>query len=515
MTSVRRSSRRRIQTDSEAKSSNGDSRSSSVGKKRKGEELLNTEESCTENETKTKTLREMDATTLSADSNSEGSKAKSSAATEPKTKAKKTKSKPKKNKTTPSDSPKSEKTSPEKEKVSPKKKASPKKSTSTKKKPKVEPQRITERDPIERLWPDNDDNENTRSSSYKFRIVSWNVAGIRALLKNHPDALPSLASQCDVLCLQETKLQEMHVTDPKLKIENLLKEEGFESHWSCSTAKKGYSGTAVFIKQRKNPDSSTDGNENGIKKQQATLNSFFTTSEKKKGDAKNTISLDETTNIPIDVKNLIPVNISKAMGKDEHDAEGRIITVDFPLFSITNVYVPNSGQKLERLSYRTDSWDTDLLQYMMEKERERGVPVIWLGDLNVAHTNLDVWNDGAKHLAKQAGTTPEERESFQKQLDITSTSTTLGKKVGAFLDAFRFLHPDAKGHYTYWSQRAGNRIPNKGLRLDYFICSKNLLIPKSEDTQRDMKVVIRDSYMIPDRMGSDHCPIMLEIEIKQ
>lgn len=104
--------------------------------------------------------------------------------------------------------------------------------------------------------------------------------------------------------------------------------------------------------------------------------------------------------------------------------------------------------------------------------------------------------DGAKHLAKQAGVTAEERASFQAQLDA------------GFVDAFRHLHPTAAGHYTYWSQRAGNRAPNKGLRLDYFVCDPRLL-------DDGASVVVRDSYMVPDQEGSDHCPAVLELEIKK
>ena len=118
-------------------------------------------------------------------------------------------------------------------------------------------------------------------------------------------------------------------------------------------------------------------------------------------------------------------------------------------------------------------------------------------DTDVAHTNLEVWNDGAKHLAKQAGVTVEERASFQAQLDA------------GFIDAFRKLHPDVKGHYSYWSQRAGNREPNKGLRLDYFVCD-----PRFFDESKS-QVVVRDSYMVKDQGGSDHCPAVLEIEIKK
>jgi len=336
-----------------------------------------------------------------------------------------------------------------------------------------------------------------------FKIISWNVAGLRALLKNHPTALPSLATDhdADVICLQETKLQEMHVIDPKLKIQgHLLEEEGFDGYYSCSTTKKGYSGTAVFIKRR---DGSSRLDHSDSKKKQATLGNFFTSKESdSKGKSDQVLSetkIKSNTTSNIKAKDLIAVKVSKQLGNDEHDVEGRSITVDFPLFSLTNLYVPNSGQKLERLSYRTETWDTDLLNFMKEKKRDRKTPVIWLGDLNVAHTYLDVWNDGAKHLAKQAGTTAEERASFQRQLDDGE----------GFIDAFRHLHPEAKGHYSYWSQRAGNREPNKGLRLDYFICSQDLFRNDPEQS-----VLVRDSYMIPEQLGSDHCPVVLNLEIK-
>lgn len=113
-----------------------------------------------------------------------------------------------------------------------------------------------------------------------------------------------------------------------------------------------------------------------------------------------------------------------------------------------------------------------------------------------AHNPLAI-QSGAKHLPKQAGVTPEERASFQAQLDA------------GFIDAFRKLHPDAKGHYSYWSQRAGNRAPNKGLRLDYFICDPDFF------AEEKSQVVIRDSYMVESQEGSDHCPVVLEIEIKK
>ena len=324
-----------------------------------------------------------------------------------------------------------------------------------------------------------------------FKVMSWNVAGLRALIRKEPEALSKLANDhdLDMICLQETKLQEMHLDDPKLKLREILKEDGYTSHWSCSTAKKGYAGTVVFVKSR----NSAVGKDT---KKQAKINTFFIKKDESESDKASQSSIGD-----VDVKDLIPSNVSFEMDVKEHDQEGRIITVDYPHFSITNVYVPNSGQKLERLSYRTDKWDKDLLAYMKQKEKTRKKPVVWLGDLNVAHKALDVWNDGAKHLAKQAGTTEEERESFQQMLDSDD---------GAFVDAFRNLYPDAKGHYSYWSQRAGNREPNKGLRLDYFICSASMMKDEAHK-----KAVVRDSYMIQSQLGSDHCPIILEIEIKK
>jgi len=378
-----------------------------------------------------------------------------------------------------------------------------KKPNSKNKKAKVDHQRITDRDEIKNLW---NAEEALKKGSYTFKIMSWNVAGLRALLRKQPDALSNLASEhkLDVICLQETKLQQSHLDDPKLNITGVLADDGFDSHFSCSTTKKGYSGTCVFVRRRDKENVADADQQAKGKKKQGKLDSFFSKKNKSFGgkdkndnhEGKKSASIGD-----IDVADLIPTNVSMGMDKKEHDMEGRLITLDFPQFSIANVYVPNSGQKLERLDYRTKNWDKDFLNYMKEKEDTRDKPVIWLGDLNVAHTSKDVWNDGAKHLAKQAGVTAEERESFQQMLDYSD---------GSFVDAFRYLHPDAMGHYSYWSQRAGNREPNKGLRLDYFICSTSLM---EDDPEK--KIVVRDSYMIKDQEGSDHCPVILEIEMRK
>jgi exodeoxyribonuclease III len=335
-----------------------------------------------------------------------------------------------------------------------------------------------------------------------FKIASWNVAGLRAVLSKTPNVFLELATRhnLDVLCLQETKLQEQHLLDPKLNIkETMALSDLYDDYWSCSTAKKGYSGTAVFVRRRRNGTTKNKGTGTTGSKKQSTMMQFVV----KKDDGNDVATTPEQTApnnkdsaLPFDTGLLIPTNVSYVMGKEKHEAEGRIIVIDFPLFSLCNVYVPNAGQKLERLLYRVNEWDKDFLQFVHQKQVDRGgLPVIWLGDLNVAHTNLEVWNDGAKHLPKQAGVTPEERASFQEQLD------------SGHIDAFRHLHPTASGHYSYWSMRAGNRIVNKGLRLDYFICDPTMLDENS-------RVIVRDSYMDYTQEGSDHCPVILELEIK-
>jgi exodeoxyribonuclease III len=335
-------------------------------------------------------------------------------------------------------------------------------------------QRWTERTPLTRHW------DPAVSDSYTFTVISWNVAGLRTFIKKNPDALSDLAAKydADVICLQETKLQEDNLEDKKLGIKEYFEEKlgEYEMHFSCSTVKKGYSGTAMFVRRY-----AGDGEKKG--KKQATLGAFFGKSENKRSEG-------DKSNKDIPISNLHPVTITKELGLPAHDGEGRTITATFPLFHLTNAYVPNSGQKLDRLSYRTTSWDNDFVSKMQSLEKDR--PIIWCGDLNVAYDEKDTWNEGAKHLAKSAGTTPEERESFAKQLSH------------GYVDAFRALHPEGRGHYSYWSQRAGNREPNKGLRLDYFICSKELMEEKEE-----RKAVVRDSFMVHDQLGSDHCPIVL------
>ena len=333
-----------------------------------------------------------------------------------------------------------------------------------------------------------------------FRIASWNVAGLRAVLTKSPNVFVDFVKRhnIDVLCLQETKLQEQHLDDPKLNIKQIMGLcNEYDDYWSCSTAKKGYSGTAVFVRRHKNSNSDTiNSTKAKTSKKQTSMLQFVKPKDSTHIATSRTEESIHDEIIPIDTKHLVPTSAAYVMGKAKHDLEGRLIAVDYPLFTLVNVYVPNAGQQLDRLSYRVNEWDKDFLQFIHQKRKDRdGLPVIWLGDLNVAHTNLEVWNDGAKHLAKQAGVTAEERASFQEQLD------------SGHIDAFRYLHPTAAGHYSYWSMRAGNRAVNKGLRLDYFVCDPKLF-------DEDSHVVVRDCYMDAAQEGSDHCPVILEMEIK-
>ena len=310
---------------------------------------------------------------------------------------------------------------------------------------------------------------------------------------------------------------------------DLMEEIGYEGHFCYSTVKKGYSGVCMFVKKNGGSVGAAEEEHNASlkkgKKKQATIGSFFGSTKKNNGnnddiaatsatpsttasatskEATTTTTSSSSTTTADHYSTLQPIKITNELGIPAHDGEGRVITAEFPLFHLTNVYVPNSGQKLDRLSYRTQQWDADFLRQMKQFEIETNKPVIWLGDLNVAHNEKDTWNEGAKHLVKSAGTTPEERASFEMQLE------------GGFVDAFRYLHPEGRGHYSYWSQRAGNREPNQGLRLDYFICSEGLMEGGAaggdgggEEKEKEKKAIVRDSYMVPDQLGSDHCPIVL------
>ncbi len=200
----------------------------------------------------------------------------------------------------------------------------------------------------------------------------------------------------------------------------------YTTHW-CSAEKKGYSGTVTFSHAR-------------------------------------------------------PLQVTTGLGLTDHDREGRVLTAEFADFFVVNVYVPNSQRELTRLAYR-QQWDRDFLSYLKKLERRK--PVIFCGDLNVAHTELDLANPKAN--LKNHGFTPEERAGFGTLIDA------------GFIDTFREFERGG-GHYTWWSQMPGVRARNIGWRLDYFLISAAL------------RPRLKRTFILKDVPGSDHCPVGIEIE---
>ncbi|KGL64302.1 exodeoxyribonuclease III [Polaribacter sp. Hel1_85] len=254
-----------------------------------------------------------------------------------------------------------------------------------------------------------------------MKIVSWNVNGIRAMVKK--DFFESIhILNPDILCLQETKAQNREV-------EKALSQMKDYYQYYNSANKKGYSGTAVLSKSKS-------------------------------------------------------LSLINDMSIVEHDAEGRIQCAEYEGFYLINVYVPNSGQQLDRLQYRKQ-WDSDFLSYL--KELEKTMPVIVCGDFNVAHRAIDLKNDKSNYN-KTAGYT---------QVEIDGMDNFI--KAG-FVDAFRYFYPE-KITYTFWSYRFKSRERNTGWRIDYFLVSKSLIEK------------IKDVSIYSDVFGSDHCPVSLEITL--
>ena len=251
-----------------------------------------------------------------------------------------------------------------------------------------------------------------------MKLISWNVNGIRACLKKgFEDFFNKI--DADIFCIQETKCQEGQVE---------LKFNGYESYWN-SAEKKGYSGTAIFTKNK-------------------------------------------------------PLNVSYGIGIEEHDKEGRVITLEFDKFYMVNIYTPNSKRELERLDYRM-IWEDEIREYLLNLSKIK--PVIMCGDLNVAHEEIDLKNP--KTNRKNAGFTDEERNKMTKLL-----------KSG-FIDTFRYLYPDKEDAYSWWSYMGRARERNVGWRIDYFIVSK------------DIKNNIKEAKIYSEIQGSDHCPVELDIKI--
>ena len=179
-----------------------------------------------------------------------------------------------------------------------------------------------------------------------------------------------------------------------------------------------------------------------------------------------------------------PLSVTKGIGIEEHDREGRVITLEYDNCYIVTVYTPNSQRELTRLDYRME-WEKAFLAYI--KKLEESNPVIFCGDLNVAHKEIDLKNPSTNH--KNAGFTDEERQKFTELLEA------------GFIDTFRHFYPDVTGMYSWWSYMFQARAKNAGWRIDYFVVSECL------------KDKLVDAKIHTDIMGSDHCPVELDIEL--
>ena len=250
------------------------------------------------------------------------------------------------------------------------------------------------------------------------KLISWNVNGLRACVqKGFTEYYNKI--DADIFCIQESKLQEGQID---------FAPEGYYAYLNYAE-KKGYSGTAVFSKEK-------------------------------------------------------PMSVVYGMGIEEHDHEGRVITLEFDQFYMVTVYTPNSQNELARLPYRM-KWEDDFLAYL--KNLEKTKPVIFCGDLNVAHKEIDLKNP--KTNRKNAGFTDEERSKFTNIVNA------------GFIDTYRYFYPDQEGVYSWWSYRFKAREKNAGWRIDYFCVSESL------------KDKLKGAAIHTEIFGSDHCPVELDIEV--
>lgn len=250
-----------------------------------------------------------------------------------------------------------------------------------------------------------------------MKFVSWNVNGLRACIgKGFLDYF--MGTDADVFCLQETKL-----SDGQLSLEL----PGYRLYWNYAD-KKGYSGTAVFVKEE-------------------------------------------------------PVSVTYGVGVPELDTEGRMITLEYPNFYLVTCYTPNAQRELARIDHRLN-WDEAFRARLTALDANK--PVIICGDLNVAHKEIDLKNPAANR--GNAGFSDQERESFQKTLDL------------GFTDSFRYLHPEETGAYSWWSYMFHAREKNAGWRIDYFLVSNRAASQ------------IREANIRSEILGSDHCPVELVLD---
>ncbi len=267
---------------------------------------------------------------------------------------------------------------------------------------------------------------------HTMKLFSWNVNGIRAVHRKGDLERFLEVHDPDILCLQETKAHREQ-TDIDLG--------GYEEYW-FSAEKKGYSGTAIFTKV--SPEEVFYGLPQDIVERYQLADDYGDTTK-----------------------------------------EGRVLTLEFEAFFVVTVYTPNAKDDLSRIPMR-QAWDPAFLQYVIELEKQK--PVIFCGDFNVAHTELDLARP--KENVGKKGFTNEERAGF-----------TAMEQAG-FIDSFRLLHPQEGGHYTWWSHFGQARARNIGWRIDYIMMSPNL------------RSLLQRASIHPDVMGSDHCPVSVELGIE-
>jgi len=249
-----------------------------------------------------------------------------------------------------------------------------------------------------------------------MRFISWNVNGLRAVMKKGFEDI-FWSFNADFVCLQETKLQAGQIE---------LDFPGYESYW-CYADRKGYSGTAVFTRHT-------------------------------------------------------PLSVSYNLPESEHCSEGRVITLEYDKFYLVCVYTPNAQDELRRIDYRM-AWEDAFRAHMTALDAKK--PVIACGDMNVAHEEIDLKNP--KPNMGKPGFSDEERGKFTELLNA------------GFIDTFRTLYPDRRDAYSWWSYRMAARERNVGWRIDYFVVSERL------------RGSIKDAYIFPEVMGSDHCPVGLDM----
>ncbi len=264
----------------------------------------------------------------------------------------------------------------------------------------------------------------------EVKLFSWNVNGIRAVTRKGTFEAFIDSHQPEVLCLQETKAEQSDST---------LQFDAYQEYWN-SAEKKGYSGTAIFSK---------------------------------------TEPLSIASGMPTQVT--APFNMLDDSARDAL-TEGRVLTAEYEQFYLVTVYTPNSKDDLSRIPLRHLAWDPAFLAYCQHLEKTK--PVVFCGDLNVAHTPDDLANP--KPNVGKHGFTAEEREGFQNFLDA------------GYTDTFRMFH-QGNGFYTWWSNFAKSRERNVGWRIDYFLVSSVL------------KSCVKDAEIYPEIMGSDHCPISVTL----